>query len=383
MAWYEISAKADARRAEVRLYEEIDHAGWWGVSAAQFASEIAALDVDVIDLRINSAGGSAWDGVAIMNALRRHPARVEVTVDGIAASAASLVCMAGDSVVMARSAQMMVHDAIGGAYGNAQTMRDTADVLDKLCDSYADSYAARAGGDRAAWREVMRAETWYTAEEAVLAGLADAWDGSDTAEAAARPVDVSRFRYPGRAAAPAPAAVMAAHVSPASPEPGSTQKKEEDTMSYESLTAGLRERLGITEADTPEDGILAALDEALSEQAAVAHPTAEVALGLPDGVVAVEAAVLEELRANVAELQGVRDAQAVERRARLVDAAVVDGRIPPARREHWLTALAADEEGMAPVLASLAPNTVPLVEIGHAADSDDADATAYPAHWKR
>lgn len=154
-------------------------------------------------------------------------------------------------------------------------------------------------------------------------------------------------------------------------------------MSYESLTAGLRERLGITEADTPEDGILAALDEALSEQAAVAHPTAEVVLGLPDGVVAVEAAVLEELRANVAELQGVRDAQAVERRARLVDAAVADGRIPPARREHWLTALAADEEGMAPVLASLAPNTVPLVEIGHAADSDDADATAYPAHWKR
>ncbi len=383
MAWYEISAKADARRAEVRLYEEIDHAGWWGVSAAQFASEIAALDVDVIDLRINSAGGSAWDGVAIMNALRRHPARVEVTVDGIAASAASLVCMAGDSVVMARSAQMMVHDAIGGAYGNAQTMRDTADVLDKLCDSYADSYAARAGGDRAAWREVMRAETWYTAEEAVLAGLADAWDGSDTAEAAARPVDVSRFRYPGRGAAPAPAAIMAAHVSPASPEPGSTQKKEEDAMSYESLTAGLRERLGITEADTPEDGILAALDEALSEQAAVAYPTAEVVLGLPDGVVAVEAAVLEELRANVAELQGVRDAQAVERRARLVDAAVADGRIPPARREHWLTALAADEEGMAPVLASLAPNTVPLVEIGHAADSDDADATAYPAHWKR
>lgn len=384
MAWYEISAKADdPRRAEVRLYEEIDHAGWWGVSAAQFASEIAALDVDVIDLRINSAGGSAWDGVAIMNALRRHPARVEVTVDGIAASAASLVCMAGDSVVMARSAQMMVHDAIGGAYGNAQTMRDTADVLDKLCDSYADSYAARAGGDRAAWREVMRAETWYTAEEAVLAGLADAWDGSDTAEAAARPVDVSRFRYPGRAAAPAPAATMAAHVSPASPEPGSTQKKEEDTMSYESLTAGLRERLGITEADTPEDGILAALDEALSEQAAFAHPTAEVVLGLPDGVVAVEAAVLEELRANVAELQGVRDAQAVERRARLVGAAVADGRIPPARREHWLTALAADEEGMAPVLASLAPNTVPLVEIGHAADSDDADATAYPAHWKR
>ena len=383
--WCRVEAKAPTAEqaetvAEVHIYDEI---GYWGTSAKDFAQQLAELDVDRIQLRINSPGGNAWDGVAIMNTLRRHRARVEVTVDGIAASAASLIAMAGDHIVMNRSSQMMIHDTSGMAWGNAATMRETADLLDKLSDSYADAYAKRAGGSRGAWRDVMRAETWYTAEEAVLAGLADAWDGSDSAEAAARPVNLSRFRYPGRAAAPAPAALMAAHVSPASPEPGSTQKKEEDAMSYESLTAGLRERLGITEADTPEDGILAALDEALSEQAAVAHPTAEVVLGLPEGVVAVEAAVLEELRANVAELQGVRDAQAVERRARLVDAAVADGRIPPARREHWLTALAADEEGMAPVLASLAPNTVPLVEIGHAADSDDADATAYPAHWKR
>ena len=383
--WCRVEAKAPTAEqaetvAEVHIYDEI---GYWGTSAKDFAQQLAELDVDRIQLRINSPGGNAWDGVAIMNTLRRHRARVEVTVDGVAASAASLIAMAGDHIVMNRSSQMMIHDTSGMAWGNAATMRETADLLDKLSDSYADAYAKRAGGSRGAWRDVMRAETWYTAEEAVLAGLADAWDGSDSAEAAARPVNLSRFRYPGRAAAPAPAAIMAAHVSPASPEPGSTQKKEEDAMSYESLTAGLRERLGITEADTPEDGILAALDEALSEQAAVAYPTAEVVLGLPEGVVAVEAAVLEELRANGAELQGVRDAQAVERRARLVDAAVADGRIPPARREHWLTALAADEEGMAPVLASLAPNTVPLVEIGHAADSDDADATAYPAHWKR
>jgi ATP-dependent protease ClpP protease subunit len=373
MAWYEISAKADdPRRAEVRLYEEIDHAGWWGVSAAQFASEIAALEVDVIDLRINSAGGSAWDGVAIMNALRRHPARVEVTVDGIAASAASLVCMAGDSVVMARSAQMMVHDAIGGAYGNAQTMRDTADVLDKLCDSYADSYAARAGGDRAAWREVMRAETWYTAEEAVLAGLADAWDGSDTAEAAARPVDVSRFRYPGRAAAPAPAAIMAAHVSPASPEPGSTQKKEEDAMSYESLTAGLRERLGITDATIDEDGLLAALDESLTEHAET--PT------LPEGVVAIEQSVLDVLRSDASAGRAARDEQDDQRRARTVEAAIQDGRVPSSRRQHWIDALKADEEGASATLASLAKGLIPVAEMGNATEPDD---DAYPAHWKR
>ena len=381
--WCRVEAKAPTAEqaetvAEVHIYDEI---GYWGTSAKDFAQQLAELDVDRIQLRINSPGGNAWDGVAIMNTLRRHRARVEVTVDGIAASAASLIAMAGDHIVMNRSSQMMIHDTSGMAWGNAATMRETADLLDKLSDSYADAYAKRAGGTRSAWRDVMRAETWYTAEEAVLAGLADEWDGS--ADSAAAAFDLSRYTYAGRLEAPAPAlAVAAHHEPPASREPGSTQKKEEDAMSYESLTAGLRERLGITEADTPEDGILAALDEALSEQAAVAYPTAGVVLGLPEGVVAVEAAVLEELRANVAELQGVRDAQAVERRARLVDAAVADGRIPPARREHWLTALAADEEGMAPVLAALAPNTVPLAEVGHSDTSADTDATAYPAHWK-
>ena len=146
---------------------------------------VAELDVDLIHLYVNSPGGSAWDGVAIMNALRRHRARVEVTVDWLAASAASLICMAGDHITMNASAQMMIHDASGLAWGNAQTMHDTAALLDKLSDSYADAYAKRAGGPRARWRDVMRLETWYTAEEAVLAGLADEWDGSEKAAAAA------------------------------------------------------------------------------------------------------------------------------------------------------------------------------------------------------
>jgi hypothetical protein len=144
--------------------------------------------------------------------------------------------------------------------------------------------------------------------------------------------------------------------------------------------AGLCERLGISDADVSEDAVLAALDEALTEQAETpAAPTA----ALPDGVTAIEVDILTAMRSELDELRAIRTEQADANRAALVEAAIADGRIPPARREHWLTALAADEEGMAPVLASLAPNTVPLVEIGHAADSDDADATAYPAHWKR
>lgn len=215
--WCRVEAKAPTAEqaetvAEVHIYDEI---GYWGTNAKDFAQQLAELDVDRIQLRINSPGGNAWDGVAIMNTLRRHRARVEVTVDGIAASAASLIAMAGDHITMNRSSQMMIHDTSGMAWGNAATMRETADLLDKLSDSYADSYAKRAGGSRSAWRDVMRAETWYTAEEAVLAGLADEWDGSADSAAAAS-FDLSRFSYAGRLAAPAPRCMWQRSMNPRS-----------------------------------------------------------------------------------------------------------------------------------------------------------------------
>lgn len=194
------SAGGAESSADVYVYDEI---GYWGTSAKDFAAQLVDLDVDLIRLHINSPGGNAWDGVAIMNALRRHRARVEVTVDGLAASAASLIAMAGDHIVMSRSATLMIHDAAGLTVGTATAMRETADILDKLSDSYADTYAKRGGGTRDEWRTRMRAETWYSAEEAVQAGLADEWDGARDSAAVAS-FDLSRFRFQGRAEAPAP-----------------------------------------------------------------------------------------------------------------------------------------------------------------------------------
>ena len=210
----------------------------------------------------------------------------------------------------------------------------------------------------------MRAETWYTAEEAVLAGLADEWDGS--ADSAAAAFDLSRYTYAGRLEAPAPAlAVAALHEPPAISEPG--QPTERTDEMYDILMAGLRDRLGITDAEISEDAVLAALDEVLTEQAEA--PTA----ALPQGVVAIESAVVDGMRAELAELRTFREEKADADRAALVEAAILDGRIPPARREHWQAALKADEEGMAPVLASLAPGTVPLIEIGHSDDVESAE----------
>ncbi len=365
--WQCIEMKAEDRVAEVYIYDEI---GDWGTSAQTFAGMLAELDAETINLYINSPGGSAWDGVAIHNALRRHPAKVNGFVDGIAASAASLIAMASDHLTMNASSQLMIHEASGVAWGDADTMRSTADLLDKLSDSYADAYARRAGGSREGWRQVMRDETWYTAEEAVLAGLADDWDGSADVKAVAS-FDLSRFRFAGRSNAPAPSMPqMAASTIPPAAEPG---QQEEESMSE--FLAALRDRLGITDAEAKEDAILAALDEALTEQVEPEEgkPTASA----PDGVTTIEVDVLEAMRADLAEktaaLAEVRAKADAERRDAIVAKAIKEGKVAPARREHWLAQLNADEEGAVQVLDSLAPGTIPLNEIGHS-DEPEADA---------
>ena len=113
--WYRIEAAAKAGtkvRAKVHIMDAIG--GWFGIRASDFVREVNDLDVDEIELHLNSPGGGVWDGMAIMNALRAHRAAVEVHIDGIAASIASIIAMAGDEVVMSRGSQMMIHNASMG-----------------------------------------------------------------------------------------------------------------------------------------------------------------------------------------------------------------------------------------------------------------------------
>lgn len=170
--WYAITNRAD--QTEVLLFGEID--SWFGVSAEKFSAELAALDVDRLTVRINSPGGSAFDGVAIFNALARHRARVITVVEGLAASAASFIAQAGDERRISKYGEMMIHDAAGVCIGDAADMAAMSATLDQLSDNIAHIYADRAGGDVAVWRERMAAETWYSATDAVAAGLADAVD---------------------------------------------------------------------------------------------------------------------------------------------------------------------------------------------------------------
>lgn len=181
-SWYSIR-NISASEAEILLYDEI---GMWGITASDFIHDLQAIKASQINLRINSPGGEVFDAIAIYNALRRHSASVTTFVDGIAASAASFIAMAGDRVVMSPHAELFIHDAHGLTLGNATDMRQMADMLDKSSDNIAAIYAARAGGEVEEWRDKMRAETWFSDQEAVDAGLADEIDGQQVENRAPR-----------------------------------------------------------------------------------------------------------------------------------------------------------------------------------------------------
>jgi ATP-dependent protease ClpP protease subunit len=170
-SWYRITNAADPDEAEVMLYDEIG--GWYGATADEFIADLRGISSPNLRVRINSPGGSVFEGIAIANALRSHPANVTIQVDSVAASIASVIAMAGDRVEMAPNAMIMIHEASGVCLGNAADMEEMAQLLALISDNIADAYASRAGGTRDQWREAMRAETWYLPDAAVEAGLAD------------------------------------------------------------------------------------------------------------------------------------------------------------------------------------------------------------------
>ncbi len=168
-SWYEIRARGTG--AEVAIYDEI---GAYGVSAKGFLAELGALPEGTpIDLRLNSPGGSVFDAVAIYNALSRHEGTVTVWIDGIAASAASYVAMAGDEIVMPENAFLMIHDPSGLVMGTAGDMRAMAGALDKVKGSLVRGYAAKSGRAEDEVAALMAAETWFDAADALSQGFAD------------------------------------------------------------------------------------------------------------------------------------------------------------------------------------------------------------------
>ena len=221
-SWYTIRAQSTG--AEVVIYDEI---GAYGVSAKGFLAELSALpDATPLALRLNSPGGSVFDAVAIYNAIKRHSGTVTVWIDGIAASAASYIAMAGDEIVMPENAFLMIHDPAGVVMGTAIDMRAMAEALDKIKGSLLQGYAAKSGRPQEEIAPLMAAETWLDAKDALDLGFADRI--AEPVRIAAR-FDVGRFRN-------APPVLVEGAGDAAEDEPSGNEVADSDAAPEESAS---------------------------------------------------------------------------------------------------------------------------------------------------
>jgi ATP-dependent protease ClpP protease subunit len=378
--WYQIRnvAAGDEGPAEVLIYDEID--SWFGVSAEALARDIAALDDDrALTVRVNSPGGNIFDGVAILNALRGHPGKVTAVVDGLAASAASFIVMGADEIVMNRDAEMMVHKGHGLVMGGADDMRKQAELIDRLNDKIAGIYADKAGGTAEDWLAIMDAETWYSADEAVEAGLATRVEKQADREKVAAKFDLSIFNHAGRSAAPPPRKPQARIETP-QPVEVEVPKGKESTVA--TLSESDLQKLGL-DAEADEAAIGARIDELVAgaEQSEPVEPTLEqaTAIAAKAGLATITNEALDGLKSQAQAGAEARAQQVREADERIVDSAITAGKIAPARRDHHLQALAADRDGHTAVLASLASGLIPLAEQGHGVTSEitNADDATY------
>lgn len=243
-SWYTIRAKGEDT-VEVLIYGDIGDS-WYGesVTAQQFVKDLQVIKDKNLVVRINSYGGSVSDGVAIYNAIKRHPKSKIVEIDGVAVSIASLIAMAGDTVRMAENALFMVHAPWGMSVGNAADMRKYADVLDKYAEAMATSYAAKTGEASEAMYELLAdgADHWYSASEAKDGGFVDEVSTAAQGEEAARYTQAALARFKVPAAAAARYAAIAAQFTPT----------KENTMSEVTTTPAATPQPVITPVNVTE-----------------------------------------------------------------------------------------------------------------------------------
>jgi ATP-dependent Clp protease protease subunit len=183
--------RAAGKTLELYVY---DYIGGWlgGITPQMIADDLkAAGKVDVVNVRINSPGGDVFDGITIYNLLKRHPARVEVDIDGLCGSISTIIAMAGDHVRMAQNATFMTHDPSSGCFGTATDMRKAVERLDLAKETLLDTYIAKTGGDRDHLSELMAVESWLGASAARDEGFVD--EITDELEMAAC-FDLSKYR---------------------------------------------------------------------------------------------------------------------------------------------------------------------------------------------
>jgi hypothetical protein len=311
-----------------------------------------------------------------MNTLRQHQARVVCTVDSVAASAAGFIAVgASDELIVAENAEIMAHLPWVMTVGDSADMRKAADRLDQIGQNIASIFAERAGGDVADWMDVLTAETWWSAQEAVDAGIADRVLKAPKRKSdnkARNTVDLSVFNHAGRGHAPAPRNLQGHNKTPGPTEVEATEKKEGAAMA--TLSESVLQKLGLG-ADADDSAIEEAINK-LADPAneAPAEPTAEQAAEVLAklGMVAVNKASHDEMTATVAELAAHRTNVVKAENEAAITSALNDGRIDAASADTWRSEIEKNRDGTLALLNTLPANkAVPVNEIGHGVSRDD------------
>lgn len=393
------------------LYGEIG----WEVRASEFVPALDAVTDSHIDLHISSPGGDVFEALAIMNALKEHPATKTVYIDGLAASAASFIAVGiGGEVIIRPGAEMMIHNAQGGAWGDMNDMHAIIERLESASATIADIYAAKTGTDAAQWRDAMDAETWFSADEALAAGLVDrveaAGEGVDNRKLAGVSNTVRGGRYRRREDAPAPQPALmnrrgAREEKPMSfidklkaalgAEPNTSQDDllklvnvavegfnpevaVKDNTSEETVTAETanddeenQEQVAVKDNQSEETVTDETANDDEETQATVAVKdnqseetvTAESIDAFGD-VVTIDRGVYEDLlkRAATGDASVERDHQMEV--AAMVDTAIKAGKVLAARRDALIAQGLEDTTALKNHLAKLAPGTIPVSEKG-------------------
>jgi len=186
--WFNIQGKATDAVAEVYIFDEI---GAYGITAQDFISEMKEYKDTPVNLRINCIGGDVFDGMAMYNIIKKREAKTTAYIEGIAASMGSVIALAADEVIMAENSLFMIHNAWGGAMGEAEDMRKTASILEKISGEIANIYERKTRLSLNRIIEMMDKETWLNANEAYELGFIDLI--SDSIKVAAK-YDVSKFK---------------------------------------------------------------------------------------------------------------------------------------------------------------------------------------------
>lgn len=378
---------------DVTLYDEI---GIYGTRSSEFAERLKEAGDGDITLRVNSPGGDVYEGLAIMNQLRNHPGKVTAYVEGLAASAASFIVVGGaDELIMNRNSELMIHDAMSMVSGNAEEITTALAGLERASENIASIYAEKAGGDSEPWREAMRAETWFTAEEAVEAGLADSVGGivRPAAEVAAMQSKFSLMnKFKGRQGNPPADLINKGEDMADTKELSNLLKEINETRdgllsmvnSANELTAAL---LADSEADAeeladgvedveqpepgeaqPEPGEHEEVSEEEPEEPAEVEQPAEEDGDRPEETVTIDAATYAELKAAAEHGWAAAEEKAKAERAAEVDNWISEGRISAALRSKAVAAIERDADAARATYGSNPKGTIPRAALGHAVD---------------